>query len=176
VEFQSFVVNIPEGKEIESGYVELAHKTRYTLCLGNRRSVRCEARVEIDGKLVGSWCINSESEIRLEHPVDDDGYFTFYSPRAVESRNAGLGLISVTFTPEEDFSKYFDLLPQEDIGLFPGEGFPEVPDPLSPVPFQGIWDEDPKVTIDLQLVEAGDNAPRSLRGVAMYPPVLPLLK
>lgn len=102
-----FSVRIPEGNETPGGYVELAHNTQYRLVLGNRRSRRCDARVEIDGKHVGTWRIGANGSITLERPAHDPGQFTFYEVGTQEAVAAGLdrfdpnlGLVKVVFTPE----------------------------------------------------------------------------
>ena len=103
-----FSVRIPEGLEIPGGYVEVQHCQRYRLVLGNRHSVRCDARVEIDGKHVGTWRIEPNGSITLERPVHDTGHFTFYQvgtkeamQAALDSNDPNLGLVKVTFTPEK---------------------------------------------------------------------------
>jgi len=105
----SFSVRIPEGKETHSGYVEMQHGKTYTLVLRNARDVRCDARVEVDGKDVGTWRIPAHSSISLERPANDDGKFTFYRLDSQEAKQVGLkddmyaGLVQVTFTPEKHF-------------------------------------------------------------------------
>lgn len=101
-----FSVRIPEGNETPGGYVELAHRQRYTLVLRNSHSRRCDARVEIDGKHVGTWRIDTHGSIRLERPVHDTGHFTFYKAGTPEAARVelnecspDLGLVKVTFTP-----------------------------------------------------------------------------
>lgn len=102
-----FEVMIPEGKELENGYVEMRHNTQYSLALSNHRSVCCDAEVVIDGIHVGTWRIGKDGEIRIERPAHDTGHFTFFAIGTEESRIAGItkssenGLVSVTFTPEK---------------------------------------------------------------------------
>lgn len=101
-----FSVRVPEGQE-SGGYVELCHDTQYTLMLRNNRDVRCDAKVEIDGKHVGTWRLLAGNSLRLERPAQDDGRFTFYKVGTSEAYKVGLqeddpnlGLVRVTFTPE----------------------------------------------------------------------------
>lgn len=101
-----FSVRVPEGDETPGGYVELPHNTNYTLSLRNNRSVRCDARVDIDGKHVGTWRIEAHSNILLERPAHDTGKFTFYKLGTSEARSIGLngtdpnlGLVKITFMP-----------------------------------------------------------------------------
>lgn len=103
-----FSIRIQEGDETPGGYVELVHNTTYSLILGNKRNLRCDARVEIDGKEVGKWRIGAHETIRLERPANDTGRFTFYKVETSEARAAqlsegspDLGLVKVTFTPEK---------------------------------------------------------------------------
>lgn len=105
-----FSVRIPEGNEKSGGYVEIDHGQRYTLVLRNARSVRCDARVTIDGNEIGEFRISANGTIRLERGLDNDGYLTAAIPDSVEGQlggldnaNPDLGLISVVFTPEVDW-------------------------------------------------------------------------
>jgi len=101
-----FSVRIPQGKE-QNGYVLLKHETVYTIKLRNTREVLCDAQVEIDGQLMGCWRIEPKGSLELEHPVNDDGRFTFYRIDSKEGHDSqlvrsdpNLGLIRVIFTPE----------------------------------------------------------------------------
>lgn len=101
-----FSVRVPEGKEVPGGYIELAHNTQYTLVLRNNRNTKCDARVEIGGKHVGTFRIGMYGSLRLERPSHDDGRFTFYrvgtpEAAAVEPNQSApdVGLVKVTFTP-----------------------------------------------------------------------------
>lgn len=130
-----FSVRIPEGHEDSGGYVELPHNTPYTLVLRNNRNVRCDARVEVDGKHVGTWRIPSLSNISLERPVHDTGRFTFYkldTPEAQQAQlNGGdpnLGLVKVTFTPDVFVSRQ---MPQT---TYTGSRVPKSPRPTIPSP------------------------------------------
>ncbi len=103
----NFTLRILEGKELENGYVELTHNTQYRIILGNQKSVRCDAYLEIDGKHVGTWRLYPHDSITLERPAHDDGRFTFYQVGTTEAYSAGLvegdpklGLIKAIFTPE----------------------------------------------------------------------------
>lgn len=103
-----FEVEIPEGAKLENGYVEMRHKTQYSLHLKNHRSVPCDAEVTIDGIHVGTWRIASSNEIRIERPVHDTGHFTFFEVGTSEARAAGIqkestnGLVSVKFKPAKE--------------------------------------------------------------------------
>lgn len=120
MELNGFGVTVPQGKETPEGYVELEHGTKYTLALKNTRSVRCDARVEIDGKHVGSWRVKPNTVIVLERPLHNAGKFTFYRVGTVEADKLGMsksnperGLLRVQFIPElkevDLFSKLDDL-------------------------------------------------------------------
>ncbi len=130
-----FSVRIPEGHEDSGGYVELPHNTPYTLVLRNNRNVRCDARVEVDGKHVGTGRIHANSIVRLERPVHDTGRFTFYkldSPEAQQAQlNGGdpnLGLVKVTFTPD-----VFRSIPVVQT-TYTGSWIPKSPRPTIPSP------------------------------------------
>lgn len=97
-----FSVNVLGGREVRDGYVEITHGQIYSLRLRNDRSVRCDARVEIDGKDVGTFRLNAHSGFALERPLNDEGHFTAYRPgTAGVTSGPDLGLIRVTFTPEK---------------------------------------------------------------------------
>lgn len=103
-----FEVEIPEGKQLEDGYVEMRHNTQYSLVLKNHPWVPCDTEVAIDGIHVGTWRIESRSEIRIERPVHDTGHFTFFEVGTEEASLAGIamntdnGLVSVTFKPMKE--------------------------------------------------------------------------
>ena len=112
-----FSVKVIPGNEVAGGYVEIAHGTVYRLALRNDTDVRCDARVEIDGTMVGKWRIESHSRIELERGVGSDGQFTAYVPGTHEGDAAGvdysnpkLGLIGVEFTPEKRFVRESNLI------------------------------------------------------------------
>jgi len=96
------------GKSEESGYVEMKHGETYTIVLKNDHDVRCDASVEVDGKDVGTFRINSRSNLRLERPANEQKLFTFYQLGTSEADKSGLnkveknkmGLIKVIFKPE----------------------------------------------------------------------------
>jgi hypothetical protein len=107
MEINGFSLTIQPGKETPNGYVELPHNTPYSLHLRNEHRQRCDAKVSIDGKPVGTWRIPVASFITLERPVNDAGRFTFYAIATPEAQHAGLaaddpnlGLVQVVFTPE----------------------------------------------------------------------------
>lgn len=102
----SFSVRIPQGVE-QNGYALMKHNTKYSLSLKNDGYSQCDARVEIDGKVVGTWRLFAHSRLELERPADDEGQFTFYTAKSKEGKSIGLkennpdlGLIKVTFTPD----------------------------------------------------------------------------
>jgi hypothetical protein len=103
-----FDINIPEASVRDNGVYEIAHATPYTIVLANQHDeLRCDAKVWIDGNVVGTWRVEPASRIRLERPVNDTGRFTFFQTGTPEARQAGLdpanpalGLIRVKFMPE----------------------------------------------------------------------------
>lgn len=106
----NYSVRVLGGHE-DCGYVEMTHGQRYRLVLRNDASTRCDAKVSIDGKHVGTWRINAGESITLERPAHDTGCFTFYEAGTADSGKAGLesvnkidlGLVSVTFIPEQTY-------------------------------------------------------------------------
>lgn len=125
MKLRNFSMKIEGGRERITGYVEMAHNTKYAVILSNDSPLDCDAVVEIDGKEVGIWRVYSGKSIRIERPVHDTGQFTFYKFDSSEGgkiglvRNDKLGLISVLFKPEKisrmlfsdclDFDDYIDL-------------------------------------------------------------------
>lgn len=111
-----FNVRVVKGVEDSDGYVKMSHGQVYKLTLHNRNDTRCDARVEIDGKEVGTWRLNAYTPITLERPADDTGQFTFYKLGTAEGQQVGLtddqmlGLIKVTFMPERKREPVCDLV------------------------------------------------------------------
>ncbi len=124
-----YAVTIPQGRELDSGYVEIRHNTTYTIALSNYGKLQCDAAVEIDGKLVGTWRLPGVSDdererwwqkflgpknqtITIERPAHDTGKFTFYKLDSPEAQKAGLvrddklGLISVLFKPGVPYESF----------------------------------------------------------------------
>jgi hypothetical protein len=101
------VVIVP-GNEVAGGYVEMQHRQKYRIRLRNSNPTRCDARVVVDGEHVGTFRLGAYQNATIEHPVDDQGCFTFYRLGTREARQAqlrdndDLGLVSVTFTPEKE--------------------------------------------------------------------------
>ena len=56
VHLGNFSVEIPEGNEPVNGYVNISHNTKYSIKLSNSGDRPCDTEVEVDGKLVGTWC------------------------------------------------------------------------------------------------------------------------
>ncbi len=107
MELNNFSLSISPGTELSGGYLQLEHNTQYNVVLANKRAMRCDAKVEIDGKHVGTWRLEEYDSIVLERPVHDTGRFTFYKLGSAEAtkvgisqQDANIGLVKVTFTPE----------------------------------------------------------------------------
>jgi hypothetical protein len=102
-----YSVRIPEGKETQGGYIEIKDKQQFRIVLRNGNPRDCDVRVEVNGKLAGTWRVEAGRRIVLKRPGNDDGYFTAYVASTLGARQAGidyndpdLGLVRVTFTPE----------------------------------------------------------------------------
>lgn len=116
------------GPTRDKSYVEVEYGRHYRINLKNSHPTRCQAKVKIDGKPVGSWVIPAYSEITIERPVDVDKKFTFYRITSESGIRAGLrkgdpdnGLVQVEFTPERrSASWYGDDLADRDFGLYGG--------------------------------------------------------
>lgn len=107
--FKDYSVVISEGVETD-GYVKMRHGQQYVIRLRNRKGLRCNAAVMVDGKEVGTFRLSGYGHLELERPPNDTGRFTFYQVGSSEAKRAGLGivnkfelgLIQVTFTPEKE--------------------------------------------------------------------------
>jgi len=110
----NYSVRIPEGREVNGGYVELAHSTVYSIYVANDDSQReCDAVISIDGKPVGTFRLGRygthQSHLLLERSSNDNGRFTFFEVESKEAVEAGVqkvvttdrGLIQVVFKPEK---------------------------------------------------------------------------
>jgi hypothetical protein len=106
IKLGNFALEVPQGRFLDGGYVELQHATVYTLRLHNAGTRRADASVSVDGTRIGTFRIPPQGVIEMEHPVHDTGRFTFYQLGSAESaaaeikRNTEAGLITVVFTPE----------------------------------------------------------------------------
>lgn len=107
----NFSVIIPQGRERQTGHVEMVHGRVYTIKLVNHWYDRdCDAKVEIDGKDVGCFRVygSGSGSVTLERPVNDSRCFTFYRSDSSEAFDAGIhdvhedtkGLVKVLFKPE----------------------------------------------------------------------------
>lgn len=87
-------------------YVEMMNGDQYKLKLRNNHGQRCQAKVKIDGRHVGTWVVPAYDTIVIERPADVDKKFTFYRVSkapigsGIVSDRANNGLVEVEFTPE----------------------------------------------------------------------------
>ncbi len=87
-------------------YVALNDGQEYKIRMRNDNSIRCNARVKVDGKNIGVWRIKPHSEIIIERPTNVYKKFVFYKSKTAP-RNAGIimgkyenGLVQIEFIPE----------------------------------------------------------------------------
>lgn len=107
MKLNEFTLEVPQGREMQDGYVQLNHNQIYSIKLKNQGSTDCDANVFVDGDSVGTFRINKFSSVILERPCDIGRKFTFYRLDSEEADIAelnavdlsDLGLISVVFTP-----------------------------------------------------------------------------
>jgi hypothetical protein len=106
----NFSVIVPEGRERDSGHVELVHGVAYRPTLKNHHNNRrCDARVTIDGKDMGTFRVLAFGSFVLERPAHDAGRFTFYKADTAEYAAAACGevapdlrgLVQVVFRAEK---------------------------------------------------------------------------
>lgn len=107
--FGNFSLLIPEGREVNTGHVELGHGSVYTLRLANHDHSRsCDAYVTVDGKDMGAYRLRPGQTFSLERPFHDSGRFTFFKAGTDEAKQSGesainegnRGLVTVVFKPE----------------------------------------------------------------------------
>lgn len=104
-----YSVRITNGNEVDNGYVKMQHNAQYSVVLKNDHNLRCQARVVIDGKEIGTFRLDAYQNMTLERkPGGDHGKFTFFkegtaeaSQAQVASGNPNNGLVSVAFVPEK---------------------------------------------------------------------------
>src|SRR5437870_2079975 len=90
----NFSVLIPEGRERDSGHVELDHERQYRITLGNHcYDRRCDATVTLDGKEIGCFRVNAGCTVSLERSPHDNGRFTFLLSASEQAAQAGVARI-----------------------------------------------------------------------------------
>jgi hypothetical protein len=115
MELNGYTLAIKPGKE-RNCYIEMKHNTQYSVFLFNDNETRCDAKLSIDGVVVGTWRIEAEGAIRLDRGVDETGRFTFYKLGSREGelaqliKNETLGLVQCVFSPEDVENYYEDNL------------------------------------------------------------------
>lgn len=180
----NFAVEIPQGKELDSGYVAMKHNTQYTIRLSNFGDVRCDVEVEIDGKEIGGWRLRKNKSGVIERPVHDTGCFTFYKVGTDEAKKAELvhsdklGLITVLFMPEKkmDKDKKFMTLQMNRLCIGGGTGLSGKSDQkFRSVPRLENYDEEGFMRINLRLIcDTENDEPRPLTAASTpVPPPLP---
>ena len=131
MKISGFMLEIPEGRELTSGHVEMKHGQTYRIRLGNFITARCDAVLSIDGEPVGRWRLESGQCSTIERPSTSNGRFTFLVLDSVRGqglkRNTETGLIVAEFYPE-------DPEPLEETILFAKPRMMEAEDAATPLP------------------------------------------
>lgn len=104
---RQYRVWLPKDSD-ERGYVYLNHLDEYQLQLRSFDRRRCDAKVEIDGKEIGTFRLDGVDNIVVSRSVVDRGKLTFLRNGTQEFFDAALdkvsradrGLVKVTFYPE----------------------------------------------------------------------------
>ncbi|PVZ64534.1 hypothetical protein [Pelagibaculum spongiae] len=102
-----YSLDILGGKLQKDGYILMKDNTQYKLLMINFSDKKCDAKVKIDGKLIGIWRVEPKQHIIIDRPSADTGLLTYYelggehSEKAQLFLNESLGLISVTYLPEK---------------------------------------------------------------------------
>ncbi len=106
-----------EHVPFSNGSFKLSHGTEYKVMLtNNHSSCQADAKVYIDGKLMGHFRVSTSSNVVIERPDDDQKVrkLTFFSVNSEEGRAGGLvrspelGKIKVEIQKERDPQVFFD--------------------------------------------------------------------
>ena len=107
-----FALEVKPGRLVNKNgnyYFALKHETKYTIYMYNKRNVRCDVKLELDGEHVGSWRIPAHNHIQISRPAKVDRQFTFVDEGSSVAQSTGAevgkrenGLIKVTFKPEKE--------------------------------------------------------------------------
>jgi hypothetical protein len=73
-----FGLTIPEGKELDNGYVVLNHNQQYRINVVNKSNLVCDAEIFLDGDVVGCYRLAPGESWAVEHPSDNQQRFTFF--------------------------------------------------------------------------------------------------
>jgi hypothetical protein len=101
--FLSLLNSRNEHIHFSEGVFKLKHGTEYKVMIRNdHRSCRANAKINIDGKLIGRFRIEANSKIVIERPDDDNKArkLTFYNINSEEGRAGNL-----TNIPSSDLGK-----------------------------------------------------------------------
>lgn len=106
--FEDYEVTIPQAVE-DHGYSILKDRQEYSIKITNYGRVRCNAKIQLDGKDIGTFRLEAGQSSNLEHPVQYQNRFVFCVEGTLKARIAGigdvppalLGLLKVTFLPEK---------------------------------------------------------------------------
>lgn len=106
----SFALNVSEGREVEGGYVEIAHGTVYSVELVNNTYVETDVELKIDGKTIGVFRLYPYGKSTIQRGLNERGRFTFYRAETKEAAAAelgnvtkdDLGLVQATFYPAKE--------------------------------------------------------------------------
>lgn len=106
-EREGFALGV-EGKSIgPEAEVLLRHQETYRIVIANKKDVRCDAVLSVDGAPIGTIRLGPNSSQVLERPVTANGKFTFYAFDTPDSLLAGVsrsnpdvGKIRAEFRPE----------------------------------------------------------------------------
>lgn len=102
-----YSLKVSPGHESLDGYVSMKDETFYKLIISNTERIgKCKAEVKIDGEDIGVFVINGLSNLVLESKPGTGKLFKFRkltdkTRNSLLKPNENLGLISVTFYPED---------------------------------------------------------------------------
>ena len=106
--FDKYEITIPQAVE-KNGYCILNHGQEFSIKISNYESTRCNVKIEVDGKDIGTFRLNAGQTSNLEHPVQHQHKFVFCIEGTLKGKIAGLdkipseklGLIKAQFLPEK---------------------------------------------------------------------------
>ena len=105
--FDKYEITIPQAVE-KDGYCILNHGQEFSIRISNHESTRCNVKIKVDGKDIGTFRLNAKQSSNLEHPVQHQHKFVFCIEGTLKGGIAGL-----------------DKIPPEDLGLIKAQFLPE---------------------------------------------------
>ena len=109
MQLENYEAQILGARETSEGYVHMHHEETYRIKMVSKDHRRCDARVSIDGLVVGIWRIKGFDRITIERPAESEKLFTFFASGSKQAVQVGehqvdaseKGVVKVEFLPEK---------------------------------------------------------------------------